>query len=128
MADVRAEKSALRFGSEEGLIICIRQLEVAINVAGVAESQVQNLPGMIVSSRGKHLRFQHCPAHTAVSALLAEWFGTIADCADLIRGGGCGGSVMRICSSSACTSGSGWGGRGSTSQRPSSIGIQTSTI
>ena len=42
IADLRAEKPALRFGSQEGLIFGSREMEVAINIAGVAESQVQN--------------------------------------------------------------------------------------
>jgi hypothetical protein len=38
IADARAEKAALRFGAEEGLIIKSRELEIAINVAGLAKS------------------------------------------------------------------------------------------
>jgi hypothetical protein len=38
IADVRAEKAALRFGTEEGLMVSSREAEVAINIARVAES------------------------------------------------------------------------------------------
>ncbi len=38
--DVRAEKAALRFCTEEGLVIGGRELEVAVDLAGVAETQV----------------------------------------------------------------------------------------
>src|ERR1700732_3386033 len=51
-----------------------------------------------------------------------------ATCEALIRGGGWAGSVILIWSKIACTSFSGWVWRGSTSQRPSTMGIHTSTI
>ena len=41
VADVRAEKAALRFGTEEGLIIGSGKIEVAINIARVAESKAE---------------------------------------------------------------------------------------
>src|SRR5690349_24797902 len=93
-----------------------REIEVAIDVAGVAESQIQDLLRIVVSGCGEHLRFQRQPFHTADLSVLrngpcgkAGWFIlTVGTCEDLMRGGGCGGSVMRICSSKACTSGSGW--------------------
>ena len=43
ITDVITEESAPRFGSQEGLIIGGWELEVSINVAGVTESQVQDL-------------------------------------------------------------------------------------
>jgi hypothetical protein len=43
IADVRPEKAALGFGAEEGLVIGSRELEVAIDLAGVAESQIECL-------------------------------------------------------------------------------------
>src|SRR5690242_18633441 len=136
VADVIAEKSASRFGIEKCLMIGSREIEVPIDVAGVAESQIQDLLRIVVSGCGEHLRFQRQPFHTADLSLLrngssgkAGWFiPTAGNCEVLMRGGGCGGSVMWICSSKACTSGSGCVWRGSTSQRPSSSGIHTSTI
>src|ERR1700686_2433644 len=72
IADVRAEKTAFRFGAEEGLIIRSREIEVAIDIAGVAESQVQDLLRIVMSSRREHLRFQRQPFHTVVSSLFLE--------------------------------------------------------
>ena len=43
IADVSEEKAALRFCTEEGLVIGSRELEVAIDMAGVAETQVEYL-------------------------------------------------------------------------------------
>ena len=40
IADLRAEKPALRFGSQEGVIFGGWEIKVAINIASVAESQV----------------------------------------------------------------------------------------
>ena len=50
VADVSAEKAALRFCAEKRLVIGSRELEVAIDVAGVAESQIQYLLGIVISS------------------------------------------------------------------------------
>jgi hypothetical protein len=38
-------------GTEEGLVIGRRELEVAIDFAAVAESQIEYLPGIVISSR-----------------------------------------------------------------------------
>ena len=43
IADVKAKESALRFALHKGLIIDSRELEIAVNSASVAESQVQGL-------------------------------------------------------------------------------------
>ena len=51
IADVSAEKAALRFCTQEGLVIGSRELEVAIDMAGVAESQIEYLPGIVIGSR-----------------------------------------------------------------------------
>ena len=50
IADLRAEKPALRFGSQEGLVFSSREMKVAINMAGVAESQVQQLLRIVISN------------------------------------------------------------------------------
>ena len=51
IADVRAEKAALRFGTEEGLVIGSRELEIPIDLAGAAESKIKHLLGIVISSR-----------------------------------------------------------------------------
>jgi hypothetical protein len=51
IADLRAEKAAFRFCTEEGLVIGSRELELAIDMAGVAESQIEYLLGIVISSR-----------------------------------------------------------------------------
>ena len=51
IADVRTEKPALRFGGEEGLVIGGRELKVAIDMAGGAESQIEYLLGIVIGSR-----------------------------------------------------------------------------
>ena len=61
IADVRAEKSPFRFRAEESLIIHSREIEVTINIAGIAESQIQDLLRIVMSSRREHLRFQRQP-------------------------------------------------------------------
>ena len=38
IADVSEEKAALRFCAEEGLVVGSRELDVAIDMAGVAEN------------------------------------------------------------------------------------------
>jgi len=43
IADVSAEKAALRFCTEKGLVIGSRELEVAIDMAGVAETQIDGV-------------------------------------------------------------------------------------
>src|SRR5438270_3788985 len=43
IADVIAEKAALRFCTEKSLIMGVRELEVAIDIAGVAESEIEYL-------------------------------------------------------------------------------------
>jgi hypothetical protein len=47
--DVTAEKSPSRVGAEKCLMIGGREFEIAINVAGVAESQIQDLLRIVVS-------------------------------------------------------------------------------
>src|SRR5579863_1129036 len=101
IADVRAEEAAPRFSAEECLVIESRELKVAIHLAGVAESQIQNLLSVLVCCRGKHLRFQRCPSHISASSLQLESCPRSgkrerdgccdemgSSCEDLIRGGG----------------------------------------
>jgi hypothetical protein len=51
IADVSAEKSAPGFCTEEGLVIGSGELEVAIDMAGVAETQIEYLLRIVISSR-----------------------------------------------------------------------------
>src|SRR6185369_9863899 len=65
IADLGAEEASLRFCTEECLVISSREFEVAIDVAGVAEPQIEYLPGIVISDRREHLRIQRFPLHIA---------------------------------------------------------------
>ena len=76
IADVRAEKAAFRFCTEEGLVIGGRELEVAIDMAGVAESQIEHLLGIVIAaaesifdSSAAHFISQFLPAELTDSLL-----------------------------------------------------------
>jgi len=58
VADMREEEAASGLSIEESLILSRRELEVAIDVAGFAESQVQDLLLGIVRDGSQHLRVE----------------------------------------------------------------------
>jgi hypothetical protein len=57
-ADVSKEEAAPGFSVEERLVFRSRELEVAVDIASFAESQVQDLLPGIVRNGSKHLRIE----------------------------------------------------------------------
>jgi hypothetical protein len=58
VSDLSEEEAASGFSVEKRLIVRSRELEVAIDVAGLAESQKQYVVLGIVRNRREHLRFE----------------------------------------------------------------------
>src|SRR6476659_2117540 len=74
IADVSAEKASLRFCTEEGLVIGSRELEVSIDMSGIAETQIEYLPRIVIGRRGEHLGVQRSPFHIAVPSSREDGF------------------------------------------------------
>ena len=58
IADVSEEEAASGFGVEERLVLRDRESEVAVDIAGFAEAQIEDLLVCVVGNRSEHLRFE----------------------------------------------------------------------
>jgi hypothetical protein len=63
ITDVSEEEATSEAGIEECLIVCGQELEVAVNVAGFTEAQVEDLLLQVVGGSSEHPGFERQPDH-----------------------------------------------------------------